>query len=207
MFLSRVEISWEAARNPYDWHRRIWKLFPGEPKETRKHFGDSRHNFLFRIEDHAPGRAIRLLLQSRSAPSPVDGPFLIGSREFQPQPAKGQRLGFSLTANPVKTIQDGQKNSKPEKASDKCRVPLIREEEQRAWLIRKLKDAAEVEFVDLRPQEPLYFRKDGRAGKLSRVYFNGILQVLDPRLFVALLENGIGPAKAFGCGLMLVRRL
>jgi CRISPR system Cascade subunit CasE len=30
---------------------------------------------------------------------------------------------------------------------------------------------------------------------------------LDATELVAKLENGIGPAKAFGCGLLLVRRL
>ncbi len=35
----------------------------------------------------------------------------------------------------------------------------------------------------------------------------GVLQVLDPTLMLSLLENGIGPAKAFGCGMMLVRRV
>ncbi len=30
---------------------------------------------------------------------------------------------------------------------------------------------------------------------------------MEPTAFVGLLENGIGPAKAFGCGLMLVRRV
>ncbi len=35
MFLSRIEISWEFARNPYNLHRQLWRLFPGEEKETR----------------------------------------------------------------------------------------------------------------------------------------------------------------------------
>jgi CRISPR system Cascade subunit CasE len=29
----------------------------------------------------------------------------------------------------------------------------------------------------------------------------------DPEQLTRLLENGIGPAKSFGCGLLLVRRL
>lgn len=42
---------------------------------------------------------------------------------------------------------------------------------------------------------------------LSTLDFEGVLAVTDPALFVEeALFNGIGPAKAFGCGLMLVRR-
>jgi hypothetical protein len=38
----------------------------------------------------------------------------------------------------------------------KCRVPLIREEEQRAWLACKLNGAAELETLELRTERPLY---------------------------------------------------
>ena len=48
--------------------------------------------------------------------------------------------------------------------------------------------------------------KKGREAGFSSVDFEGELQVVDPELFQAMLFNGIGPAKAFGCGLMMVRR-
>jgi hypothetical protein len=38
-------------------------------------------------------------------------------------------------------------------------VPLIREEEQRAWLARKLNGAAELQTLELRTERSLYFRK------------------------------------------------
>lgn len=42
--------------------------------------------------------------------------------------------------------------------------------------------------------------------QVSAVDISGLLTVLDPERFVAALHSGIGKAKAFGCGLMLVRR-
>ena len=36
MFLSRVEIPWEFASNPYNLHRQLWRLFPGEDKDNIK---------------------------------------------------------------------------------------------------------------------------------------------------------------------------
>jgi CRISPR system Cascade subunit CasE len=48
--------------------------------------------------------------------------------------------------------------------------------------------------------------KKGRDAGFSSVDFEGELQVVDPELFQTMLFNGIGPAKAFGCGLMMVRR-
>lgn len=43
-----------------------------------------------------------------------------------------------------------------------------------------------------------------RAGVLD---LEGVLEVSDPRLFIDAVAQGFGRAKAFGCGLMLVRRV
>ena len=207
MFLSRVEVPWEFARNPYGVHRQLWRMFPGEARETRKNGEEPRQGFLFRVEESRPGRFARLLVQSRRPPTGVPDLVLVGTRQVNPQPQVGQRLAFLVTANPIKTITDTERGQKPGKKSDKCRIPLIREEEQREWLIRKLKGAAEVGAVTIQVHPPLYFRKGNRAGKLVTVTYEGMLQVIDADTLSALLENGIGPAKGFGCGLMLVRRL
>jgi len=202
-----VEIPWDAARNPYEIHRRLWRLFPGEERETRGGSDDARQGFLFRVEEQGTGSPTRVLVQSRFAPTHAEGVNLIGSREFQPAPRMGQRLAFVLTANPVKTIVDAQLAAKPGKQSAKCRVPLIKEEAQREWLARKLAGAAELETVDILAHAPLYFRKGQRGGKLATCSFEGVVQVSSPEKLTRLLENGVGPAKAFGCGLLLVRRV
>jgi len=48
--------------------------------------------------------------------------------------------------------------------------------------------------------------KKGKSAGFSSVDFDGKLRVTDPELFQTMLFNGVGPAKAFGCGLMLVGR-
>ncbi len=206
MFLSRVEIPWDFARNPYELHRQLWRLFPGVERESRRNDDEARQGFLFRVEESLPGRPARLLMQSRQAPGAVAGVNVIGAREFHPKPAVGQRLAFLLTANPIKTIVDEQRDAKAAKKSEKCRVPLIREEEQREWLARKLIQAAHIDTVDVLPHPPLHFRKGNRGGKLVTVTYEGTLRVNNPDALARCLENGIGPAKAFGCGLLLVRR-
>ncbi|HOH80464.1 MAG TPA: type I-E CRISPR-associated protein Cas6/Cse3/CasE [Methanoregulaceae archaeon] len=47
----------------------------------------------------------------------------------------------------------------------------------------------------------------GRTAGFSCVDFEGLVEVTDPKLFVNSLFKGIGPAKGFGCGLMLVKRV
>jgi CRISPR system Cascade subunit CasE len=52
-------------------------------------------------------------------------------------------------------------------------------------------------------------RLAGRTDKprFLSVELTGELTVKDPERFLAMIHKGIGPAKAFGCGLMLIRRL
>ena len=213
MFISRIEVEWAKARNPYDLHRAVWTLFPGREKETRKKQDEPREGFLFRVEENHPGRAARLLVQSQDEPqSEGEWARLLGRREFEPKPSVDQRLEFLLTANPIKTITDTHRESKPNKKADKrgtykCRVPLLREEEQSTWLGRQLADSATIESMTVQPHSPLFFHRKGNNGKLLTVTFQGILKVTDSEALRKRLYNGIGPAKAFGCGLMLVRRL
>lgn len=49
--------------------------------------------------------------------------------------------------------------------------------------------------------------KKGKEAGFSSVDFEGEIEVTDAELFSKTLINGIGPAKGFGCGLMLVRRV
>lgn len=207
MFLSRVEIPWDLARNPCDVHRQLWRLFPGEEKETRRNGEEARQGFLFRIENNQPGRPLCLLVQSRRAPEAAAGLMVVGTREFRPQPAVGQRLAFLLIANPVRTITDAQREARSGKTSEKCRVPLSHEAEQREWLKRKLVNAGELEATTVLPHAPVFFRKGNRGGKLATVTFEveGVLRANEPEALITNLENGIGPAKAFGCGLLPVR--
>ena len=207
MFISRVEIPKALSRNPYEFHRYLWRLFPGEPRESRRDATESRQGFLFRVEENKPGRPARLLLQSRRLPECTSELTIIGTREFRPKPVQGQQLAFLLTANPIKMIVDTQRESKSNKTSEKCRVPLIREEEQREWLVRKLANACDIITANVQPHQPLYFHKGQRAGKLITSTFDGVLQVNDSAYLTMLLENGVGPAKGFGCGLLLVRRV
>ena len=45
---------------------------------------------------------------------------------------------------------------------------------------------------------------NAKKGRFSSVDYQGILQVSDPDVFREHLANGFGPAKRFGCGLMLI---
>jgi len=74
-------------------------------------------------------------------------------------------------------------------------------------LKRKLNGAADrLTALHVQSHPPTYFRKGRRPGKIVSVTFEGNLEVGDPETLQELMKKGFGPAKAFGCGLMLVRR-
>lgn len=199
MYLSKVLLTGAACRNPYEIHRTLWKMFPEDAQAER--------DFLFHIEKSERTATVILMQSERKPEVSYNGARILACKEYQLALQIDQRLRFLLVANPVKTINDENGRTNKEGDLKKCRVPLIRDDEQRDWLSRKLKPASEPEDIFIDPRHPLYFRKTGMAGKIKPVVFQGILKVVDPEALVQLLQQGIGPAKAFGCGLMLVRRV
>jgi CRISPR system Cascade subunit CasE len=67
--------------------------------------------------------------------------------------------------------------------------------------------APELVTVDGYQQHESYAKQQKRPVRYSTVDFQGILTVTDPERFRTALFSGIGKAKAFGCGLMLIRRV
>lgn len=204
MYLSKIHIPWVRAQNPYQFHQALWRLFPEREQAER--------DFLFRVEQQQKGIGAQVLMQSAQSPqSGADSPALLALRDYDPVFPQGQRLRFRLRANPIKTIKDESKGAVEKKGktfTKTVRVPLLHEEQQQAWLARKLQPFAQLETLIVQPESVLYFRKgkDQRSGKIQTVMFDGILLVTEPEAFNAALKHGIGAAKAFGCGLLSVAR-
>ena len=205
MYLSKIQIPWRLSKNSYHLHQALWKLYPGREDEQRK--------FLYRVERLEKGMATHILMQSTIRPQQSEeSPVILDWREFNPVFSSGQRLRFRLRANPIKTIKDSHKGTVEKKGklyTKTVRVPLIHEAQQQAWLERKLQGIAQLETLIIQPEPILYFRKtkENRSGKIQPVLFDGILRITDPDAFSALFQTGIGPAKAFGCGLLTVKRV
>ncbi|MFQ5481037.1 MAG: type I-E CRISPR-associated protein Cas6/Cse3/CasE [Thermodesulfobacteriota bacterium] len=188
MYLSKIEVDMYEVRNPYEMHRLIWRLFPGRP--------DIERPFLYRTEAVHNGK-MSLLLQSQIRPEEGSKGIRLMKepKNFAPLFRRGWLLSFLLRANPVKRLKEAR-----------CRVPLIREDEQRAWLGRKLLEAAEPLEVRIERRNTLWFSKANKAGKIATVTYSGLLEVKEPEPLMKLVQSGIGPAKGFGCGLLSLAR-
>jgi len=125
--------------------------------------------------------------------------------------AAGQQWVFRLTANPTTSIA-------AEHGSRGRVVPLVTRDQQVAWLA----DRADRLGVDLGSspsdrtwqlveQRRLDFRRrpDGPGARvhLATATYVGVLTVMNPTLLRAALTDGVGRAKAYGCGLLTLAPL
>jgi CRISPR system Cascade subunit CasE len=292
MYFSRVQIrpnifkstqlSRVLADNVYGSHRLLWDLFPGQDSRT----------FLYREEiareQLGPAPAMRgapiYYLVSEVKPVADDSAlFSVDSKEYAPQLAVGQRLGFDCRVNPVITrlgkkhdvVMDAQLqfflallkslqlesaiSAKPEKGEYKkllleqggaalnakltetlANDPRYAERlsqvstlaDKLEWAAKANSDAVLENWLKKqgerlgfilsadddglsKVQNSAYIwhglaqkaLKKGEKSGFSSVDFTGELQITDLEKFQQALFTGIGRAKAFGCGLLMIRRV
>ena len=202
-------------------HGLVWSLFSKSD--------DAKRDFLYR--EIEPGAFI---VVSGHAPEDPHGLWTLEPKAYEPQLAAGDRLSFVLRANPTLAVpQPGEKRGKRADVIMHAKSKLDREQRARfaaedaravavAWLIKRgpnigaIFDADTCEAtgymqvkIPRRGADPK--RKSHGAGKspieFSEIEFAGLLTVTDPEKLTAALFNGIGKARAYGCGLMLVRRV
>ena len=208
MYLSKLTLnpySRQVQRelgDPYQLHRTIMHGFPATLPEDER--------VLYRLEAAPRSNELLLLVQSVHQPDwavlrDADrGQYLLEAPQppkvFKPNLAAGSVLRFRLRANPtVKKQREDHKNGN--------RVPLVREDEQIAWLKRKGEQHGfQALQIQVSGNDTLsgWKKDDGKSHKMQfyAVQFDGILQVTDLDLFAAAVETGIGSAKGFGFGLL-----
>ncbi len=203
-WLARMEIDAETAftrgvPDSYGWHQRLWRCFPGEP--------DRKRDFVTRIEDLDGGFRLWLLSPRRPACPDWCPPERFAVKEIAESFLSHRHYAFNLRANPVKCLV--QRNEQGERSRRGKRVPLIRPEELRAWLERKGQEGG---FrlvagmpLDIGPMVKSHFRKKEHAACHGGVEFRGVLEVTDPPQFKKAYYTGIGSAKGFGFGLLLLK--
>jgi CRISPR system Cascade subunit CasE len=217
MYLSRISLDREAAARMSRFaplsasrsHGMVWSWFSDGAMKER--------DFLFRV-DHEEEVVVWTLSQE---PPAAPTPWRADSKRFTPDLRKGDRMHFLLRANPTFRAAGGEGKGKRHDvvmdAKRRARLEGSRPAEAEIvtpacvnWLAQR---AARCGFlVDItRTRADRYVverfarRREGTAS-LATVDLSGILEVTEPDLFTKAVASGIGPAKAFGCGLMLIKR-
>ncbi|GGX70489.1 type I-E CRISPR-associated protein Cas6/Cse3/CasE [Streptomyces fructofermentans] len=130
----------------------------------------------------------------------------------------GDRADFRTVVNPVRSIP-APPGSPPKTRG--TRVPHTRPEHVKAWFSRRLQPSgepatgpdgvtriggnADTERLALRMLPQVSSPAPHKGLRIARAEIKGSLTVTDPKTFVAALTQGIGHARAYSCGLILVR--
>ncbi len=191
--LTRIQVDHKSAAqcrlsDSYAWHQALWKAFPNL----------GNRNFLFRVEPQEAGFLIYLLSENQPEKqtwgrweSKAIGDAFLSHSHYR----------FQLCANPtVKRRVEGRKNG--------TRTAICDPKELKEWLMRKAGQggfSVDAETLRISPAIKQPFRKNGKHGNHSRVEFQGVLRVTDSKPFQETFKNGIGSAKAFGFGLLVLQ--
>ena len=208
----------EWTRGVYAEHQWLWRFLPAP--------ADTPRSFLFRRRD-ANGLP-RFYVVSQDQPVAPTAHWSVQSKPYAPALEAGQWLAFDLRANPVVTRRNatGQAARHDVVMQEKTRLlherglarwadwttpdrPALADLVQRcgvAWLqARSQRLGIELDLASLRAEA--YEQHRGKSDKLriSTIDFSGRLKVTDPQALRQALFFGVGHAKAFGCGLLLLR--
>lgn len=218
MHMSKLVFTGQAvptgrAATLYDVHRQLWRVFGDGPERER--------DFVYR--EMEPGS---FLVVSARPPAPDRNLWASHVKVYDPRVSAGERLHFSLRANPVRKTRDGQGRQVrhdvvqdafkrlEDEGMTRADVPgrfSLAQESVASWLQARAgrmgidleEDGLVVEAYD---RHSFRKPKGGKPVVVSVVDVRGFCTVADPDALRAALFGGVGPAKAFGCGLLLVRR-
>lgn len=199
-------------------HQWLWRFLPAPAGTTR--------SFVFRRRDVAG--LPRFYVVSDREPAAPSAHWQVHSKPYAPCLAAGDWLAFDLRANPVVTtrnaagkaarhdvvMQEKTRLLKEQKlarwadwpAADRPALPDLVHHSCSQWLQARCERLGiAVDPTSLRIEG--YEQHRGKQGelRLSSVDFSGKLQVVDADALRRALYGGVGHAKAFGCGLLLLR--
>lgn len=196
--------------NDYATHQLLWKLFPdvvdsgGCPFIYRDETNQSWPNFY---------------LVSKIKPIDLHHYWNISIKDYKPNINLGGEFEFLLRVNPrvaKKVMRDGKVKSVhydviqdfAKNSGKKITHELIQKVGE-SWLFKRMGkfgfDVKKV-WVDNFQKRILYKSKQSNPIRFSTIDYRGHLQVSDVEKFKIALIQGIGPAKSFGCGLLLIKK-
>lgn len=196
-------------------HRLLWSAFATAAPTPR--------DFLWRHD----GRAGFIVLSARA---PQAGPFFEPPQvcEFAPALQPGDRLAFALRANATRTrtvanaggggegrkvhvdlvmnalhaVPPGERAQRRMALAQEVATQWLGAQGERCGFQPVQVDAEDYSVLEV----PLDVRRGKSHPRFGVLELSGLLTVTQPELFLPGLAAGFGRAKAFGCGLMLIRR-
>jgi CRISPR system Cascade subunit CasE len=203
-WLARMRVPYDVAaknklRDGYDWHQALWLAFPGRDDEAR--------DFLTRVDRKEREFIAYLLSVLKPACPPWCPPEYWELAEIGKGFLSYNYYRFDLIANPTRSVAKIGANG--ERTKNGRREALLKTDKQIEWLKRKAEQGGFL-VIDEPPLEigkplRLAFEHNQGAGSHFSVNFKGILKVTNHSLFIETFRRGIGSAKGFGFGMLMLQ--
>ncbi|WP_030997674.1 type I-E CRISPR-associated protein Cas6/Cse3/CasE [Streptomyces sp. NRRL F-5630] len=201
-------------------HRRVMSLFPDDTQGPAR----ARYQVLYRVEDTARGS--HLLIQSNHRPDPGRLPDGYGTLTTRPLDAllealqDGLPLHYRCAASPVR-----KPTANTRALYNLPAVVALKGSAADEWWQRQAENAGlKLLSQQAQPLDTVHDRQapagtssgrsgrsDGGTGKSQnnrvrhqRIRFDGTATIADTEQLRAALVHGIGPGKAYGCGLLSI---
>ncbi len=213
MFMSKIELNaYKACRdNIYDMHQALWKVYSD--------YDERKRDFIYR--QIGPSS---FLTVSQREPHSLQYISSLSTKEYAPVVQEGQKVHFALRFNPVVKRRDA--NGK------QVRFDIVQDERKRRlregvlqenlplrteiaidvapkWLSKHIPsldiDASSIVVEAYRP-EKLRKKKGGSLLTIASMDVQGTAIVRDVPMLQEVLYKGVGCAKGFGFGLLLLRK-
>ena len=205
----------ESQGDAYRDHQIIWRLFASD---------GGKRDFIFRRLDDMR----TYYVVSERPPHDEDGRFDIQSKAYDPSFDVGDTLRFDLRANPVvsRRAAEGGKsrrhdmlmNAKKEARQTGHDAAVAMDEAGLKWILERAahwglrvdeRSVLQKGYCQhaLRPGRWRETGEKHKAIQFSSLDYQGVAEVVDPEALRKALFEGVGHAKSFGCGLLLVRPL
>lgn len=212
MYFSRVEVDRnnrqkiQALTHLGAYHNWVEQAFPIDPDAVER----PRH--LWRLDQLGDHQYLLVVSEMKPNLQALERYGVVGSAQTKDYDRLldslkvGQHFRFRLVANPSYSV--------PQANGKRGRVyPHVTVTQQRQWLCDKaersgfeiLTDSNDTPRFDIVARDyPVLHRKAGRGVRLSRVAFEGELQITNLDLFIHAMTAGIGREKAYGMGMLTV---
>jgi CRISPR system Cascade subunit CasE len=188
--------------NCYDWHKLAWTCFLRRP--------DAKRDFLFRLDTTPEGVLLHILGEEEPVRPELCPEETWKSRKIPAAFLEHVAYRFDVICNPGRKVTVYTVDGKRKKNSR--REAIIHKDAQEAWFIRKAHNSGfslAPGTLRIDPCQTHYFYKNDPRGACKKgthigARFYGVLHVQDREKFRKAFSTGIGSARAFGFGLLLL---
>ena len=209
MFLIKVEMDYREAQRRHllddcqSMHRFVTGLF-----------GTDRQSSQILYRTNLVQNKLYIYLYSQNHTKDVPLSCKVQQQDTTPwldQMTVGQIWGFDLITAPSKKVKRYDDDGNELKGQNSRRRMIREPIERRAWLESKAEQNG-FQLLHVEELEQIHVsgkHKMEKGGRMvhSAFHYQGILRIKDTDTFRTALQTGIGPGKAYGFGMMMVKRI